>query len=59
MKRIVVGIFIALVLWFIMFSPFTAREVNFWAVMFLAGIILKCFIQLEILKNQFKELFEF
>lgn len=58
MKRIVVGIFIALVLWFIMFSPFTAREVNFWAVMFLAGIILSAY-SIGNLKNQFKELLNF
>ncbi|ROL56972.1 CPBP family intramembrane metalloprotease [Bacteroidetes/Chlorobi group bacterium Naka2016] len=58
MKRIVVGVFIAIVLWFIMFSPFTAREVNFWAVMFLAGIILSAY-SIGNLKNQFKEFLNF
>lgn len=40
MKKPVVGFFIALVLWTIMFSPWTAPHVNFWIMMTCSGLIL-------------------
>lgn len=40
MTRIVSGICIATVLWFVMFSPWTAPHVNFWMMMTFSGIIL-------------------
>jgi len=43
MRNLVIGILIAFVFWFVMFSPFTAQKINFWAVMFLAGITLSTF----------------
>ena len=39
-KRIVAGILIATVLWFVMFSPWTAPYVNFWIMMTVSGVIL-------------------
>lgn len=43
MRKILFGIAIAIFLWFIMFSPWTAQKVNFWAVMFIAGILLSSY----------------
>ena len=40
MTLIVSGICIATVLWFVMFSPWTAPHVNFWMMMTFSGIIL-------------------
>lgn len=40
MRQIFWGILIATLFWFIMFYPFTAQKVNFWAVMFLATFTL-------------------
>ena len=40
MKKPLVGFFIALVLWTIMFSPWTAPHVNFWIMMTFSGLIL-------------------
>lgn len=34
------GIIIATVLWFVMFSPWTAPHVNFWVMMTISGLIL-------------------
>ncbi|MGB9770733.1 MAG: lysostaphin resistance A-like protein [Candidatus Kapaibacteriota bacterium] len=58
MKSIVWGFVIALFLWFIMFSPYTAQKVNFWAVMFISGLILSAYSFFH-LKNQFNSLFKF
>lgn len=43
MRKILFGIAIAIFLWFIMFSPWTAQIINFWAVMFIAGILLSSY----------------
>lgn len=43
MRKILFGIAIAIFLWFIMFSPWTAQKVNFWAVIFIAGILLSSY----------------
>ena len=40
MKKPLIGFFIALVLWTIMFSPWTAPHVNFWIMMTCSGLIL-------------------
>ena len=40
LKKPLVGFFIALVLWTIMFSPWTAPYVNFWIMMTCSGLIL-------------------
>ncbi|MBO7138601.1 MAG: CPBP family intramembrane metalloprotease [Bacteroidaceae bacterium] len=47
MKRgklpLVVSVLVAAALWFIMFSPWTAPHVNFWACMTASAIVLTCF----------------
>ena len=47
MKRgklpLIVSVLVAAVLWFIMFSPWTAPYVNFWACMTASAIVLSCF----------------
>ena len=40
MKKPLIGFFIALVLWTVMFSPWTAPHVNFWIMMTCSGLIL-------------------
>ena len=40
MKRAIVPILVACVLWFAMFSPWTAPHLNFWFTMAAAGVIL-------------------
>lgn len=40
MKRAIVPILVACVLWFAMFSPWTAPHLNFWLTMAAAGVIL-------------------
>ena len=40
MKRIIIPILIATLLWFVMFSPLTAPHLNFWLAMSLSGIVL-------------------
>lgn len=40
MKKVTLSIFVALVLWFVMFSPWTAPHLNFWITMASAGVIL-------------------
>lgn len=40
MKRIILPILIATLLWFVMFSPLTAPHLNFWLAMSLSGIVL-------------------
>lgn len=40
MKRVVLPILVALVLWFVMFSPWTAPHLNFWLTMATSGVIL-------------------
>ena len=40
---LVVSVVMAAVLWFIMFSPWTAPQVNFWAFMAASAIVLTCF----------------
>lgn len=43
MKKVYIGIGIAIIFWFIMFSPWTAQKINFWAVMFIAGMVLTAY----------------
>ncbi len=40
MKRIIIPILIAIIFWFVMFSPWTKEYVNFWLTMTAAGIKL-------------------
>ena len=40
---LVVSVVVAATLWFIMFSPWTAPQVNFWACMTVSAIVLTCF----------------
>jgi len=40
---LVVSVVVAATLWFIMFSPWTAPQVNFWACMTASAIVLTCF----------------
>ena len=40
MKKIVLSVCIAAILWFVMFSPWTASHVNFWYCMTASGMIL-------------------
>jgi len=40
MKKLIVSTIVVTVLWFFMFSPWTAPHVNFWASMSVSGIIL-------------------
>ena len=40
---LVVSVVVAATLWFIMFSPWTAPQVNFWACMSASAIVLTCF----------------
>ncbi len=40
MKRALAPILVALVLWFLMFSPWTAPLLNFWIVMAISGAVL-------------------
>ncbi len=56
MKRIIIGVIIAFVFWFIMFSPVTAQKVNFWAVMSIAAIVLASYSYFSS-KSQFSGLF--
>lgn len=39
-KKTIFPIIVALVLWFVMFSPWTAPHLNFWLTMALSGVIL-------------------
>ena len=39
-SRITLGCVIAAILWFVMFSPWTAPHLNFWTMMTISGIIL-------------------
>ncbi len=43
MKFVWIGFTLANAFWFVMFSPWTAQKVNFWAVMSLAGVFLTLF----------------
>jgi len=40
MKRIIIPILIAIIFWFVMFSPWTKEYVNFWMTMTAAGLTL-------------------
>jgi len=40
MKKIIIPILIAIIFWFVMFSPWTKEYVNFWLTMTAAGITL-------------------
>lgn len=43
MRKNIIGFLIAAVLWFVMFSPWTAGHVNFWWTMAASGFILTCY----------------
>lgn len=58
MKKLLIGATLAFVLWFIMFSPWTAQKVNFWAVMFVSGLLLTSYVYLQD-KKDFPRLFTF
>ena len=40
---LVASLLVAALLWFIMFSPWTAPQVNFWACMTASAVVLTCF----------------
>lgn len=40
MKKLILPIVVAIVLWFVMFSPWTAPHLNFWITMALSGVVL-------------------
>ena len=42
-SKLVLSLLVAAVLWFIMFSPFTAPQVNFWVCMTASACTLTCF----------------
>lgn len=56
MKQIVIGVVIAFIFWFVMFSPITAQRVNFWAVMSLAAVVLTIYSYL-FSRDRFVKLF--
>lgn len=58
MKKIVITISLAVLFWFIMFSPWTAHLVNFWVTMLIATSVL---ITLSLIwgKEDLKELYTF
>ncbi|GAB1415166.1 type II CAAX endopeptidase family protein [Paludibacter sp.] len=55
-KKIVIAVSIAAILWFIMFSPWTAGSLNFWFAMGISAIILIAISRLSIkdFTSQFK-----
>lgn len=40
MKKLIISTLIVTILWFVMFSPWTAPHLNFWAAMSVSGIVL-------------------
>ncbi len=58
MKKITIGFIIAFIFWFILFSPVTAQKINFWAVMFVAGIVLTLYTYFQN-RITFLSLFDF
>lgn len=42
-RRVIIGILLAALLWFVMFSPWTAPHVNFWLAMTLSAITLTAY----------------
>ena len=42
-SQLVLSLLVAALLWFVMFSPFTAPHVNFWVCMTASALILTCF----------------
>lgn len=40
MKKAILPILIATLLWFVMFSPWTAPHINFWVMMSISGVVL-------------------
>lgn len=40
MKKVALPLLVALALWFVMFSPWTAQYLNFWVTMALSGVVL-------------------
>jgi len=57
MKRIIIPILIAIIFWFVMFSPWTKEYVNFWLTMTAAGITLT--LMSAFLGKDFKKQFSF
>ena len=41
-SKLVMGLLVAALLWFIMFSPWTSPHVNFWVCMTASALILTC-----------------
>ena len=58
MKKIIAGISIAVVFWFIMFSPWTKDYVNFWVIMLIAASSLSVF-SLIAGKDELKSVYRF
>lgn len=55
MKKIILPILIAAILWFVMFSPWTKEYVNFWITMAFSGVALT--LMSAFLGNDFKKQF--
>jgi len=58
MKKLIPGIFLAFLFWFIMFSPWTSQLFNFWAVMLAATATLTIY-SLILGKNDLKVVYNF
>lgn len=58
MKNIFFSFLIAALLWFFMFSPWTANKINFWLAMSIAALILS-FLSLYNQRNSLKDMFMF
>ncbi|HOH54765.1 MAG TPA: type II CAAX endopeptidase family protein [Paludibacteraceae bacterium] len=57
MKKIIIPILIAIIFWFVMFSPWTKEYVNFWMTMTAAGLTLT--LMSAFLGKDFKKQFSF
>ena len=42
-SKLILSLFVAALLWFIMFSPWTSPHINFWICMVASALILTCF----------------
>ncbi|MCE5330586.1 MAG: CPBP family intramembrane metalloprotease [Bacteroidales bacterium] len=57
MKKVIIPVFVAIVFWFVMFSPWTKDYVNFWITMGFAGAALT--LMSAFLGENFKKQFSF
>ena len=57
MKKVIIPVIVAIVFWFVMFSPWTKEYVNFWITMGFAGATLT--LMSALLGDNFKKQFSF